>query len=51
MSAAEIVRFVTTEDTNEADSDEGEKDDFQRPGIIRQQVAEHAKIVQDLMLC
>jgi hypothetical protein len=45
MSDAEIVRFVTTDGTNE-----GEEDDFHRPAITRQQVAEQAKDVHDYML-
>lgn len=37
MSDAEIVRFVTTDGTNEADSDVGEEEDFKGAVVKRQQ--------------
>jgi hypothetical protein len=51
MSDAEIVQFVTTDGTNQADSDEGEEDDFQGAVITGQQAIEQAQNVHDYMLC
>jgi hypothetical protein len=51
MSDAEIVQFVTTDGTNQAESDEGEEDDFQGAVITGQQAIEQAQNVHYYMLC